>query len=191
MRKAWWMVVLGAVSVLGLAGCEVDEGTGDAGGTDGGGDAGGDTGGSALCPDDTILADSCLSEFFSCFNPSGDCTVEERDPIADVNFSAIVFDNGAEWEVGRDVVDGDVEMTATNDPAGANCARATGSEVVEGERTVDWLHPGDAAPTLSWETDSSGNLIVTCPGGAEEIYTAAQADTLFDCLGASCDGDTL
>jgi hypothetical protein len=161
---------------LALFGCEVEPGEeADAGDTGGGADAAEP----GLCDDLAAFQDSCLSTFFSCYDPSGTCTVEDIADQADIQFDAIRWSNGAEWQVGSDPVDGDITIIAL-DSGGGTCAQGLGSEDTPGEPTVTFSAPG-GSDELVFITDNSGNVVIECPDGNDEIYTETEANALMAC----------
>lgn len=182
-----WRIFLAALLLVGLAACEVDNGDdgGDAGTDVTGGDVGGDAA-QPICADDTALQASCLSDFLSCYDPSGTCSEEPRTAsgnFTDVN--ATVFANGAEWVFRDDAVTGDTEEDIVAS-GGAMCATGAGSEDADGLRNVLYTSSSDGTTTLRIEIDGSGNMRITCPDGSEEPYTAAEAVPLLLCAGYAC-----
>ena len=187
MRRLFWLIFCSGL-VLALAACEVEEGDGDmdagATGDTGTSDTGSGPAESQVCADDSLRQDSCLAEFFSCFDPSGACTIADSTPQGNIPMEAIVFANGAEWRFGTDDVS--TEAAARVVAAdGSTCATGSGTEPVAGQRTITFTQFG-GSDELTIETDSSGNMVVTCPDGAEEAYGSGDAATILACQGATC-----
>jgi hypothetical protein len=189
MRHVWWVGLLSAL--LMLSACDQDEGdAGDAGDVGGDADVSPDGGGvgPAVCTNEPIFEDSCAADFFGCFNPSGTCTIQSRPAVGDFEHEAIVWTSGAEWVVGYDNVNGDRTDRALNSN-GNQCASASSSQPLATGARNPTFSLDIGTDQLEMEIDASGNLRITCPGGAQETYNATQAATLFRCLGASCNGE--
>lgn len=188
MRRLVWLVLCGGL-VFALGACEVEEGEGgeDAGTTadTGSADTGSTPAESQVCADDSLRQASCLAEFFSCFDPSGACNIEDSTDRGNVPMEAIVFANGAEWQFGTDDVTGDA-ITRAIASNGSTCATGTGTEPVDGQRTITFALFADSSTELTIETDPSGNMVVTCPDDTEEPYGAGNAATILGCQGAVC-----
>ncbi len=188
MSKFWYAFV-GFVLVACFAACEVEEGDADATGDAVDDTAANDTdegpAESQVCGDDSLRQTSCLADFFSCYDPSGTCTEGTASPSGNIPMMSSVYANGAEWQFGRDEVSGDAAAKVIGSD-GVTCATGTGSEAVEDEIDLTFTHPGDTTTTLNLVTDGSGNMVVTCPDGTTEAYSASEAETILGCQGVSC-----
>jgi hypothetical protein len=187
-RIIWSIVCLGLVA--GLAGCEVDGGED----TDAGADAGQDTGGDDGITECTeaglaVYEASCVSTFFSgCYDPSGTCDVSETtDTTTGVVSTDVTFSNGAAWETTRlDIDENGTTTVVASD--GTVCAEDT--DVVTTSSSARAVTFTSGADTLVIEFDASGNMVVTCPDGTDEVYQAVDGEgiQLATCAGFACDG---
>lgn len=185
MRRAWWVWLCGLLLLT--AACEVDEGEDGDAGADAGVDVGPDAAPGPTCGDETAWSASCLSTFFACFDASGTCTVQNQGTVGTLVTTAVVWTSGAEWEERWDNVTGQLDVLSL-DSEGVICANALSSqEEPDFVRDLDFTQLS-GSDTLRMQRDASGNMVITCPDGSSEPYSATEAATMLECLGALCEG---